>query len=134
MLDNVITYFIAHAPNELEKARYSAQRERSIGLGAMGFHAYLQRNNLPFESAMAKGRNMAMFWHIKSAAETASRNLAAIYGEAPDAQGTGMRNCHLLAVAPNASSSIICGNTSPSIEPYRANAYTQKTKCGASLQ
>jgi ribonucleoside-diphosphate reductase alpha chain len=134
MLDNVITYFIAHAPNELEKARYSAERERSIGLGAMGFHAYLQRHNIPFESAMAKGRNMAMFWHIKSAAETASRKLALELGEAPDAQGTGMRNCHLLAVAPNASSSIICGNTSPSIEPYRANAYTQKTKSGTSLQ
>ena len=134
MLDNVITYFIAHAPNELEKARYSAQRERSIGLGAMGFHAYLQRNNLPFESAMAKGRNMAMFWHIKSAASFASEQLAAIHGEAPDAHGTGVRNCHLLAVAPNASSSIICGNTSPSIEPYRANAYTQKTKSGTSLQ
>jgi len=134
MLDNVITYFIAHAPNELEKARYSAERERSIGLGAMGFHAYLQRHNIPFESAMAKGRNMAMFWHIKSAAETASRKLAMELGEAPDAQGTGMRNCHLLAVAPNASSSIICGNTSPSIEPYRANAYTQKTKSGTSLQ
>ena len=134
MLDNVITYFIAHAPNELEKARFSAERERSIGLGAMGFHAYLQRNNIPFESAMAKGRNMAMFWHIKSAAETASRNIALERGEAPDAQGTGMRNCHLLAVAPNASSSIICGNTSPSIEPYRANAYTQKTKSGTSLQ
>jgi len=134
MLDNVITYFIAHAPNELEKARYSAERERSIGLGAMGFHAYLQRHNIPFESAMAKGRNMAMFWHIKSAAETASRKLAVERGEAPDAEGTGMRNCHLLAVAPNASSSIICGNTSPSIEPYRANAYTQKTKSGTSLQ
>jgi len=134
MLDNVITYFIAHAPKELEKARYSAERERSIGLGAMGFHAYLQRHNIPFESAMAKGRNMAMFWHIKSAAETASRKLAMELGEAPDAQGTGMRNCHLLAVAPNASSSIICGNTSPSIEPYRANAYTQKTKSGTSLQ
>ena len=134
MLDNVITYFIAHAPNELEKARFSAEKERSIGLGAMGFHAYLQRHNIPFESAMAKGRNMAMFWHIKSAAETASRKLAMELGEAPDAQGTGMRNCHLLAVAPNASSSIICGNTSPSIEPYRANAYTQKTKSGTSLQ
>lgn len=134
MLDNVITYFIAHAPKELEKARYSAERERSIGLGAMGFHAYLQRHNIPFESAMAKGRNMAMFWHIKSAAETASRNIAMERGEAPDAQGTGMRNCHLLAVAPNASSSIICGNTSPSIEPYRANAYAQKTKSGTSLQ
>ena len=134
MLDNVITYFIAHAPNELEKARFSAEKERSIGLGAMGFHAYLQRHNIPFESAMAKGRNMAMFWHIKSAAETASRTLAVERGEAPDAEGTGMRNCHLLAVAPNASSSIICGNTSPSIEPYRANAYSQKTKSGTSLQ
>jgi len=134
MLDNVLTYFIENAPSELERARYSAERERSIGLGAMGFHAYLQRHNLPFESAMAKGRNMAMFWHIKSAAETASRNLAVERGEAPDAQGTGMRNCHLLAVAPNASSSIICGNTSPSIEPYRANAFAQKTKSGTSLQ
>jgi ribonucleoside-diphosphate reductase alpha chain len=134
MLDNVITYFIAHAPNELEKARFSAERERSIGLGAMGFHAYLQRHNIPFESAMAKGRNMSIFWHIKSAAETASRDIAIERGEAPDANGTGMRNCHLLAVAPNASSSIICGNTSPSIEPYRANAYTQKTKSGTSLQ
>ena len=134
MLDNVISHFIFHAPNELEKARFSAQRERSIGLGAMGFHAYLQRHNIPFESAMAKGRNMAMFWHIKSAAETASRTLAVERGEAPDAKGTGMRNCHLLAVAPNASSSIICGNTSPSIEPYRANAYSQKTKSGTSLQ
>ena len=134
MLDNVLTYFIAHAPNELEKARFSAEKERSIGLGAMGFHAYLQRHNIPFESAMAKGRNMGMFWHIKSGAEVASENLALERGEAPDAQGTGMRNCHLLAIAPNASSSIICGNTSPSIEPYRANAYAQKTKSGTSLQ
>src|SRR6056300_1578479 len=77
---------------------------------------------------------MAMFKHIKSSAVSASRELAARRGEAPDAVGTGMRNCHLLAVAPNASSSIICGNTSPSIEPYRANAYTQKTKSGSSLQ
>ena len=134
MLDNVLTHFIANAPDELQKARFSAEKERSIGLGAMGFHAYLQRHNIPFESAMAKGRNMSMFWHIKSAAETASRTLAVERGEAPDAEGTGMRNCHLLAVAPNASSSIICGNTSPSIEPYRANAYSQKTKSGTSLQ
>jgi len=134
MLDNVLTHFIDNAPDELSKARYSAERERSIGLGAMGFHAYLQRHNIPFESAMAKGRNMAMFWHIKSGAETASRALAVERGEAPDAKGTGLRNCHLLAVAPNASSSIICGNTSPSIEPYRANAFAQKTKSGTSLQ
>ena len=134
MLDNVLTYFIENAPPELAKAKYSAEQERSIGLGAMGFHAYLQRHNVPFESAMAKGRNMAIFWHIKSAAEAASEQLAKERGEAPDAVGTGRRNCHLLAVAPNASSSIICGNTSPSIEPYRANAYTQKTKSGSSLQ
>lgn len=134
MLDNVLTHFIENAPNELAKAKYSAERERSIGLGAMGFHAYLQRHNIPFESPMAKGRNMSMFWHIKSAAEIASERLAKERGEAPDAIGTGRRNVHLLAVAPNASSSIICGNTSPSIEPYRANAYTQKTKSGSSLQ
>ena len=134
MLDNVITHFINNAPVELDKARFSAYRERSIGLGAMGFHAYLQRHNIPFESAMAKGRNMAMFKYIKADAEATSRTLAMEQGEAPDAKGTGMRNCHLLAVAPNASSSIICGNTSPSIEPYRANAYTQKTKSGTSLQ
>lgn len=134
MLDNVLTHFIANAPNQLEKARYSAERERSIGLGAMGFHAYLQRHNIPFESPMAKGRNMAMFWHIKSLAAATTETLALERGEAPDATGNGVRNCHLLAIAPNASSSIICGNTSPSIEPYRANAYTQKTKSGTSLQ
>ena len=134
MLDNVLTHFIANAPNQLEKARYSAERERSIGLGAMGFHAYLQRHNIPFESPMAKGRNMAMFWHIKSLASATTETLAMERGEAPDATGNGVRNCHLLAIAPNASSSIICGNTSPSIEPYRANAFTQKTKSGTSLQ
>lgn len=134
MLDNVITYFIRTAPPELAKAIHSAERERSIGLGAMGFHAYLQRHLIPFESAIAKSRNMAMFKHIKERAVAESRRLANERGEAPDAIGTGMRNCHLLAVAPNASSSIICGNTSPSIEPYRANAYAQKTKSGTSLQ
>ena len=133
MLDNVLTHFISNAPTELERARYSAERERSIGLGAMGFHAYLQRHNISFESAIAKSRNMAIFKHIKLAAVKASKQLAVERGEAPDAAGTGMRNCHLMAIAPNASSSIICGNTSPSIEPYRANAYTQKTKSGSSL-
>jgi ribonucleoside-diphosphate reductase alpha chain len=134
MLDNVITYFIDNAPDELEKAKWSAMQERSIGLGAMGFHAYLQRHLIPFETAMAKGKNMQMFKHIKSEAEKESRKLAQERGEAPDMVGTGLRNAHLLAIAPNASSSIICGNTSPSIEPYRANAYTQKTKSGSSLQ
>ena len=133
MLDNVLTYFIENAPDELHRARLSAQRERSIGLGAMGFHAYLQRHNIPFESAMAKGANMRMFTRIKSEAVRATKQLAQERGECPDGQGFGVRNAHLLAVAPNASSSIICGNTSPSIEPYRANAFTQKTKSGSSL-
>ena len=109
MLDNVLDYFIENAPEELKKAKYSAMKERSIGLGAMGFHAYLQRHSIPFESFQAKNRNMAMFWHIKSCAEAASEKLAQERGEAPDAIGTGRRNVHLLAVAPNASSSIICG-------------------------
>jgi len=133
MLDNVITYFVANAPDKLAKAKFSAEMERSLGLGAMGFHAYLQRHNVPFESAIAKGKNMQMFKHIKKEAKHATQTLAMERGEAPDALGEGVRNVHLLAVAPNASSSIICGNTSPSIEPYRANAFVQKTKSGSSL-
>ena len=133
MLDNVITHFCDTAPPELEKAVNSASKERSLGLGAMGFHAYLQRHNVPFESAMAKGKNMTMFKHIKGEAQNATRQLAKERGPCPDGGSAGVRNAHLLAVAPNASSSIICGNTSPSIEPYRANAFTQKTKSGSSL-
>ena len=76
MLDNVLTYFVENAPPELARAKYSAEQERSIGLGAMGFHAYLQRHNVPFESPMAKSRNMAMFWHIKSAAEVTVKTAA----------------------------------------------------------
>ncbi len=133
MLDNVLTYFIDNAPNELYRAKLSAERERSIGLGAMGFHAYLQRHNIPFESVLAKGANNRIFKRIKSEAVRATRQLAEERGECPDGVGSGVRNAHLLAVAPNASSSIICGNTSPSIEPYRANAFTQKTKSGSSL-
>ena len=133
MLDNVITYFVENAPDTLSKAKFSAKMERSLGLGAMGFHAYLQRKNVPFESPMAVGVNKQMFGHIKKEAVNATETLAMERGEAPDAAGYGVRNVHLLAVAPNASSSIICGNTSPSIEPYRANAFTQKTKSGSSL-
>ena len=132
-LDNVIQHFIENAPDEISRARFSAQRERSIGLGAMGLHAYLQANNIPFESAIAKGQNLQIFEHIKTQAAAASRQLAEERGECPDGEGYGVRNAHLLSVAPNASSSIICGNTSPSIEPFRANAYTQKTKSGSSL-
>jgi len=133
MLDNVLEYFINNAPEQLEKAKFSAYRERSIGLGAMGFHAYLQKNGVPFESAMAGGTNLEMFAHIKGAADQETRKLAIERGACPDDDTASVRNAHLLAIAPNASSSIICGNTSPSIEPYRANAYTQKTKTGSNL-
>ena len=133
MLDNVLQYFIDNAPQQLEKAKFSAYRERSIGLGAMGFHAYLQKNSIPFESAMANSANVEMFDWIKSNAEEETRKLAIERGACPDDDTASVRNAHLLAIAPNASSSIICGNTSPSIEPYRANAYTQKTKSGSNL-
>lgn len=133
MLDNVLEYFIQHAPEALQKAKFSAMRERSIGLGAMGFHAYLQRANIAFEGAMAKSFNMRVFSTIKEQALEASKQLAKDRGACPDDPTNTIRNAHLLAVAPNASSSIICAGTSPSIEPYRANAYTQKTKSGTSL-
>ena len=132
-LDNALTYFIENAPDSVFRAKFSASQERSIGLGAMGFHAYLQSKNIAFESALAKSLNMKMFKNIKEEAVEESKRLAVKRGEAPDMEGTGMRNAHLLAVAPNASSSIICGTTSPSIEPYRANAYVQKTMSGSFL-
>ena len=127
------TDFIENAPDSLERAKYSAQRERSIGLGAMGFHAYLQKNSIPFEGALAAAANEEMFFHIKSYAEAETMKLAVERGACPDDDTCSVRNAHLLAIAPNASSSIICGNTSPSIEPFRANAYTQKTKSGSHL-
>jgi len=132
-LDNVLQYFIDHAPENLFRARFSAAAERSIGLGAMGFHSYLQSKSIPFESALAKSINMKIFKSIKEQAVAESQRLAVKRGEAPDMEGTGMRNAHLLAIAPNASSSIICGTTSPSIEPFRANAYVQKTMSGSFL-
>ena len=133
MLDNVLQCFIDNAPKEIKRAKYSAQRERSIGIGALGFHAYLQKNNLPFESASAKSKNLEMFKHIRKGLDIANLELGTERGETPDAEGTGFRFSHLMAIAPNASSSIIMGNTSPSIEPFRANAYRQDTMSGASL-
>jgi ribonucleoside-diphosphate reductase alpha chain len=133
MLDNVLTDFIDRAPEPLNKAKFSAMRERSLGLGAMGFHAYLQKNNIPFESAQATGANLKIFSHIKEDASITTRKLAVEKGACPDDDTCTVRNAHLLAIAPNASSSIICGNTSPSIEPFRANAFTQKTKSGSNL-
>ena len=133
MLDNVLQYFIDNAPDAIGRAKYSAQRERSIGVGALGWHAYLQRNNLPWESALSVGRNHQIFQHIKKGLDHANLELGTERGEAPDCAGTGRRFAHTMAVAPNASSSILMGNTSPSIEPYRANAYRQDTLSGASL-
>ena len=133
MLDNVLQYFIDNAPVHVNRAKYSASRERSIGVGALGYHAYLQRNGVPFESALAKSRNMQIFKHIRKGLDDANKQLGSERGEAPDAVGTGLRFSHVIAIAPNASSSIIMGNTSPSIEPYRANAYRQDTLSGSSL-
>jgi ribonucleoside-diphosphate reductase alpha chain len=133
MLDNVLQYFIDNAPTSISRAVYSATRERSIGIGALGWHAYLQKCNLPWESPMAIGRNKQIFKTIREKLNVANQELGSRRGEAPDAVGTGNRFSHLMAIAPNASSSIIMGNTSPSIEPYRANAYRQDTLSGSHL-
>jgi len=133
MLDNVLDDFIARAPDQLHRAKFSAMRERSIGLGAMGFHAYLQKMGIPFESMQATSANLQMFDKIKHDAMETTKKLAVEKGACPDDDSCSVRNAHLLAIAPNASSSIICGNTSPSIEPFRANAFTQKTKSGSNL-
>jgi ribonucleoside-diphosphate reductase alpha chain len=133
MLDNVLQHFIDNAPDSISRARYSASRERSIGIGALGFHALLQKNNVAFEGVMAKVLNNKIFKHVREKLDEANLQLGLERGEAPDAVGTGKRFSHLMAIAPNASSSIIMGNTSPSIEPYRANAYRQDTLSGAFL-
>ena len=133
MLDNVLQFFIDNAPDTVARAKYSATRERSIGIGALGFHAYLQKKGIAWESAVAKGANMRMFRLIRSKLDEANIQLGKERGEAPDAKGTGKRFSHVMAIAPNASSSIIMGNTSPSIEPFRANAYRQDTLSGAFL-
>jgi len=133
MLDNVLQFFIDNAPDSVARAKFSATRERSIGIGALGFHAYLQKKGIAWESAIAKGANMRMFRLIRSKLDEANIQLGKSRGEAPDAKGTGKRFSHVMAIAPNASSSIIMGNTSPSIEPFRANAYRQDTLSGAFL-
>ena len=133
MLDNVLTFFLKNAPDEVGRAKYSASRERSIGVGALGFHAYLQKNGIAWETPEAKGANLRLFRHIRTKLDEANKQLGKERGEAPDAKGRGIRFSHVMAVAPNASSSIIMGNTSPSIEPWRANAYRQDTLSGAYL-
>ncbi len=132
-LDNIIQDFIDHAPDDMARARYAALRERSVGLGAMGFHSFLQSKNIPFESVMAKVWNKRMFKHIRTGADAASRILAEERGPCPDAAESLVKErfANKLAIAPNASSSIICGNASPGIEPYAANSFTQKTLDGS---
>lgn len=133
MLDNVLQHFIDNAPATVSRAVFSAKNERSIGVGALGFHAYLQKKNIAFESVLAKSANNRMFSLIRNKLDEANLELGKERGEAPDAAGTGKRFSHVIAIAPNASSSIIMGNTSPSIEPFRANAYRQDTLSGAYL-
>lgn len=133
MLDNVLQYFIDNADRNVSRAIYSATRERSIGLGALGFHAYLQKKNVAFESATAKAINIKIFKRINSSMEKVNLELGSERGEAPDAVGTGRRFSNTSAIAPNASSSLIMGNTSASIEPMPANAYRQDTLSGSFL-
>lgn len=132
-LDNVLSDFIKKAPDSMARARYSAMRERSIGLGIMGFHSFLQAREIPFESVMAKVWNKKMFEHIRKQADAASVTLAEERGPCEDAKECGAmeRFSNKMAIAPTASISIICGNASPGIEPYAANAFTQKTLSGS---
>ena len=132
MLDNVLQYFIENAPDTITRAKYSASRERSIGLGAMGFHSLLQKHGVAWESELAKEINTVVFNHIKTEAVAETELLAKERGEYSDGEGTGRRNSHLLAIAPNASSGVIL-STSPSIEPLKANAYTHRTRAGSFL-
>lgn len=135
MLDNVLQHFINSAPSHIDRAKYSAMRERSVGLGAMGFHAYLQKRGTAIEGVMAKVANKQIFKHIHDECSRADAMLVERRGPCPDAQDAGVnrRFSHWNAIAPNASSSLIVGNTSPSIEPYRANVFRQDTMSGAHI-
>ena len=132
MLDNVLEYFIKNAPDTISRAKYSAARERSIGLGAMGFHSYLQRKGCSWQTEVAREYNTNIFKTINERAHEQTELLAKERGEYLDGDGSGKRNSHLLAIAPNASSGIIL-STSPSIEPMKANAYTHRTRAGSFL-
>lgn len=131
-LDDVLTYFINNAPLTMNRARYSASVERSIGIGAMGWHGYLQSLNIPFESALAIARTHNVFSLIQGKAIEKTNELGRIRGVPADLLGGQARNAHLLAIAPNANSSIICG-CSPSIEPVKDNAYAHRTRIGTHL-
>ncbi len=132
-LDNVLEDFIERAPDSISCARYAAMRERSVGLGVMGFHSFLQALNVPFESAMAKAWNIRIFRHLRAQADAASRKLADERGPCPDAFDYGImeRFSNKIAIAPTASISVIAGNSSPGIEPIAANIFLQKTLSGS---
>ena len=132
-LDNVLQDFIDNAPESMARARYSAVRERSVGLGVMGFHSFLQAKAVPLDSAIAKSWNLKMFKHIKVHADAVSRELAEERGACPDAADFGIKErfSNKIAIAPTASISIICGGTSPGIEPFAANSFTHKTLSGS---
>ena len=132
-LDNVLTDYIDRAPPEMARAKYSASRERSVGLGVMGFHSFLQAQGIPFEGAMAKSWNLRIFKHISQRVNEASMLLATERGACPDAEERGVmeRFSCKTAIAPTASISIICGGTSACIEPIPANIYTHKTLSGS---
>ena len=134
MMDNVMQYFIDYAPKTIQRAINSAIRERSIGLGVMGFHSYLQSKNLPFECAISKSANINIFKTYRSFLDKANKELGTERGSPPLLEGTGLRFAHVMALAPTASNSLICGNTSPSIEPIRANAFRQDTLSGSYTQ
>lgn len=131
-LDNVLEYFIKNAPPQLEKAKFSASRERSIGLGTMGFHGYLQSRGVTFDGITARSINERIFGSIKEKALQASNDVGKERGVPLDMVGTNRRNAHLLAIAPNANSSILC-NASPSIEPIKSNSFSHRTRAGTHL-
>jgi len=133
MLDNVLSDFIEKAPDSMKRAKYAAMRERSVGLGVMGWHSFLQSKMIPMEGVMSKVWNRRIFQHIKRGADDASRKLAEERGACPDAADYGIqeRFSNKIAIAPTASISIICGGSSPGIEPVAANAYTHKTLSGS---
>tara|TARA_R110000796_G_scaffold147085_2_gene263900 strand:+ start:3618 stop:5396 length:1779 start_codon:yes stop_codon:yes gene_type:complete len=136
MLDNVLDHFIAKAPKSVSRAVKSARNERSIGIGTLGLHAYFQKRDMPLESVMTKVFNRKIYEHIEKECRRGDRKLFESRGACPDAAKAGVerRFSHWTAIAPNASSSIIMGNTSPSIEPYRANLFRQDTMSGAYIQ
>jgi len=132
-LDNVLTDFIEKAPESFSNAKYSATRERSVGLGVMGFHSFLQKNSVPLESVMSKSWNNKIFKHIQASVDKASKKLAEERGSCPDAEEYGFKErfSNKTAIAPTASISIICGGASPGVEPVAANSYTHKTLSGS---